>query len=103
MTGKAQTSVEGAGMVAALALLVFTAAALAQSPGSAAKPNTTIPEKQHMGPVDPPPTTTSSGVITPKADTDPGMTKKPPPQDPGETPVIPPPKGADGEPDAGAK
>jgi hypothetical protein len=55
-----------------------------------------------MGPVDPPTATTSSGVIAPKA-TDPGMTKKPPPQDPGEMPVIPPPKGADGAPDAGAK
>lgn len=94
MTRKAQTSAQAAGMLAALAVLFLAAAALAQSPGSAAKPNTTIPEKQHMGPVDPPTTTTSSGVIVPKADTDPGMTKKPPPQDPKETPVIQPPKGA---------
>jgi hypothetical protein len=33
MTRKAQTSAQVAGMFAALALLVFTAAALAQSPG----------------------------------------------------------------------
>jgi hypothetical protein len=46
--------------------------------------------------------TTSSGVIAPKTDTDPGMTRKPPPQDPSETPVIQPSKGAGGEPDAGA-
>ena len=61
-------------------------AAWAQSPGSAAKPNTTIPEKQHMGPVNPP----RDGIITPKHDNDPDMTKKPPPQSPSETPVIPP-------------
>jgi hypothetical protein len=101
MTRKAQTSAQVAGMLAALAVLFLAAAALAQSPGSAAKPNTTIPEKQHMGPVDPP-TTTRSGVIAPKVDTDPGMTKKPPPQDPKEMPVIQPPKGAGSEPDAGA-
>jgi hypothetical protein len=83
-------------MAAALFVLVFVAAALAQSPGSAAKPNSTIPEKQHLGPVNPP--TTSGGVITPKTDTDPGMTKRPPPQNPNETPVIPPPKGTGGAP-----
>jgi hypothetical protein len=94
MIRKAQTSAQVAGMLPALAVLFLAAAALAQSPGSVAKPNTTIPEKQHMGPVDPPTTTTGSGVIAPKADTDPGMTKKPPPQDPKETPVIQPPKGA---------
>lgn len=62
------------------------ACALAQSAGSAAKPNTTIPEKQHLGPVTPP----HEGVIKPKHNTDPGMTKAPPPQNPAETPVIPP-------------
>ncbi len=62
------------------------AGAVAQSPGSAAKPNTAIPDKQQLGPVTPP----SNGVITPKHDTDPAMTKKPPPQNPAETPVIPP-------------
>jgi hypothetical protein len=81
------------GMLAALLALVFAAAALAQSPGSADKPTTTIPEKQHMGPVDPGKAT--GGVITPKGDTDPGMAKTPPPQDPNETPVIPP-KGTQG-------
>jgi hypothetical protein len=60
--------------------------ALAQTPGSAAKPNTTIPEKQHMGPVTQP----QNGVITPRHDTDPDMSKSPPPQSPAETPVIPP-------------
>ncbi len=102
MTSKAQTSAHVAGMLAALAVLLLATAVLAQSPGSAAKPNTTIPEKQHMGPVDPP-AATSSGVIAPKADTDPGMTKNPPPQDPNEMPVIPPPKGTAGEPDVGAR
>jgi hypothetical protein len=101
MTSKAQTWAQVAGMLAALAVLLLATVALAQSPGSAAKPSSTIPEKQHMGPVDPP-AAGSSGVIAPKADTDPGMTKKPPPQDPKETPVIPPPKGAGGEPDVGA-
>ncbi|MGB7125755.1 MAG: hypothetical protein WBD42_02855 [Methylovirgula sp.] len=99
---KAQTIAQACGMFAALCVLVFAAAALAQSPGSAAKPNSTIPEKQHMGPVDPP-TATSDGVITPKADTDPGMTKQPPPQDPNETPVIPPPTGTGGAPGTEAK
>jgi hypothetical protein len=105
MTRNAQTSAQVAGMLAALAVLFLAAPApaLAQSPGSAAKPNTTIPEKQHMGPVHPPGVMSSSGVIVPKADTDPGITKKPPPQDPKEMPVIQPPKGAGGEPDAGAR
>ncbi len=71
------------------ALLIAAApmgAAFGQTPGSAAKPNTTIPDKQHLGPVDPP----HAGVMKPTHDTDPAMTKKPPPQDPEETPVIPP-------------
>lgn len=92
---KAQTSGQVAGMSAALVGLVFAAAALAQNPqnpGSAAKPKSTIPDKLHMGPVHPP--TATSGVIAPKANTDPAMVKKPPPQDPNETPVIPPPGGA---------
>lgn len=97
MTGQAQTTAQACGMAAALFVLVFAAVALAQSPGSAAKPNSTIPEKQHMGPVNPP-ATTSDGVITPKSNTDPGMTKQPPPQNPDETPVIPPPKGTGGAP-----
>jgi hypothetical protein len=73
---------------AATVLIVFAplASARAQSPGSAAKPNTTIPEKQHMGAA----TAPHDGVIKPKRDADPDMTKKPPPQDPAETPVIPP-------------
>ncbi|HLH11950.1 MAG TPA: hypothetical protein VKV77_08740 [Methylovirgula sp.] len=71
-------------------MAVAIGSAFAQSPGSAAKPNSTIPEKQHMGPVNPPPANATGGVITPKDDTDPGMTKKPPPQNPEETPVIPP-------------
>jgi hypothetical protein len=99
MTRKAQTSANIAGMFSALVVLIFAAAALAQSPGSAAKPNSTIPEKQHMGPVDPP---TSTSVIAPKTNTDPGMVKNPPPQDPSETPVILP-KSAGGTVDAGAK
>jgi hypothetical protein len=70
MTREAQTSAHVAGMLVALVVLVFASAALAQSPGSAVKPNSTIPEKQHMGPVNPP------------TATDPGMTKNPPPQDP---------------------
>jgi hypothetical protein len=102
MTRKAQTSAHVAGMLVALVVLVFASAVLAQSPGLAAKPNSTIPEKQHMGPVNPP-TATTDGVVAPKGDTDPEMTKNPPPQDPEETPVIPPPKGAGGEPHAGAK
>jgi hypothetical protein len=93
MTSKTRTSAQVSGLLAALVAVTFAAAALAQSPGSAAKPNSTIPEKQHMGPVDPPATT--SGVITPKGDTDPAMAKTPPPQDPAETPVIPP-KGTPG-------
>ncbi len=71
------------------ALLIVAApmgATLGQTPGSAAKPNTTIPDKQHLGPVNPP----HAGVVKPTHDTDPDMTKKPPPQDPAETPVIPP-------------
>jgi hypothetical protein len=79
-------------MLAAPFVLIFTAVALAQSPGSADKPNSTIPEKQHMGPVDPGKAT--GGVITP-GDPDPGMAKKHPPQGPAETPVIPP-KGTPG-------
>lgn len=75
------------------ALIVVAPAAHAQSPGAADKPNTTIPEKQHMGPVDPGKAT--GGVIKPNSNTDPAMVKKPPPQDPGETPVIPP-KGTPG-------
>lgn len=67
-------------------LALAPAVVFAQSPGAAAKPNTTIPEKQHIGPVDPP----ANGVIKPKSDTDPAMAKKPPPQSPAETPVIPP-------------
>jgi hypothetical protein len=39
---KAQTTAQACGMFAALIVLVFAAAALAQSPGSAAKPNSTI-------------------------------------------------------------
>jgi hypothetical protein len=73
-------------MAAALPMTAPTSAAWAQTPGSAAKPNTTIPEKQHLGPVNP----SHDGVITPKHDNDPGMTKTPPPQSPNETPVIPP-------------
>jgi len=69
-----------------IALALPMTAAFAQTPGSAAKPNTTIPEKQHLGPVNP----SHDGVITPKHDNDPDMTKKPPPQSPNETPVIPP-------------
>lgn len=61
--------------------------ALAQSAAPTAKPQTIIPDKQHMGPVTPPP---HDGVIAPKHNTDPDMTKKPPPQNPAETPVIPP-------------
>ncbi len=71
------------------ALLIAAApmgAAFGQTPGSAAKPNTTIPDKQHLGPVDPP----HAGVAKPTHDTDPAMTKNPPSQDPAETPVIPP-------------
>ncbi len=71
------------------ALLIVAApmgAAFGQTPGSAAKPSTTIPDKQHLGPVNPP----HAGVVKPPHDTDPDMTKKPPPQDPAETPVIPP-------------
>ncbi len=97
MTERVQTTAQAFGIAAALFLLVITAAALAQGPGSAAKPNSTIPEKQHMGPVRPP-ATTSGGVIAPKTDTDPGMTKRPPPQDPNETPVIPPPEETSGTP-----
>jgi hypothetical protein len=63
-----------------------TSTAFAQTAGSVAKPNTAIPEKQHLGPVNPP----HAGVVKPTHDTDPAMTKKPPPQDPSETPVIPP-------------
>jgi hypothetical protein len=73
----------------AAALLIAAApmgAAFGQTPGAVAKPNTAIPDKQHLGPVDPP----HSGVVKPTHDTDPAMTKKPPPQDPAETPVIPP-------------
>ena len=73
-------------LAAALALATPPSAVFAQSAGSAAKPNTTIPEKQQTGPVDPP----HDGVIKPKRDTDPDMIKKPPPQSPDETPVIPP-------------
>ncbi len=73
-------------LVAAFAIMAATTTVFAQSPGSVAKPNTTIPEKQHLGPVDPP----HNGVVTPKQDADPAMTKQPPPQNPGETPVIPP-------------
>ncbi len=72
----------------AAALLIAVApmgAAFGQTP-SAAKPNTAIPEKQHLGPVNPP----HAGVVKPTHDTDPDMTKKPQPQDPAETPVIPP-------------
>jgi hypothetical protein len=71
------------------ALLIVVApmgAAFGQTPGSAAKLNTTIPDKQHLGPVNPP----HAGVVKPTHDTDPDMTKKPPPQDPAEMPVIPP-------------
>jgi hypothetical protein len=73
-------------MAVALPMTAPLSAARAQTPGSAAKPNTTIPEKQHLGRVDP----SHSGVITPKHDNDPDMTKRPPPQSPNETPVIPP-------------
>jgi len=77
----------GAVLIAvALPLTAAMTAAWAQAPGSAAKPSTAIPEKQHRGPVAPSP----DGVITPKHDNDPDMTKKPPPQSPNETPVIPP-------------
>lgn len=100
MMRQTQTSAHIAGMFAALVVLVFAAAALAQSPGTAEKPNSTIPEKQHIGPVDPP---TSTSVIVPKTNTDRGMVKNPPPRDPSETPVIPPPKSAGGTPDAGAE
>lgn len=48
-----------------------------------------------MGPVNPPATDANGGVIKPKDDVDPDMTKKPPPQNPSETPVIPP-KGTPG-------
>jgi len=68
-------------------------AAMGQNPGSADKPSATIPEKQQHGPVDPGKAT--GGVIAPKGGTDPEMAKKPPPQDPNETPVIPP-KGTPG-------
>ncbi len=71
---------------ALLIVAVPMGAAFGQTPGSAAKPNTTIPDKQHLGPVNPP----HAGVVKPTHDTDPDMTKKPPPQDPAETPVIPP-------------
>ncbi len=64
-----------------------TGAAFAQIPGSPARPATTIPDKQHLGPVGSP----RSGMVKPAHDTDPEMTKRPPPQDPAETPVIPPP------------
>ena len=95
MTHQARNSVGPvAGMLAALLVLVFAATALAQSPGAADKPNSTIPEKQHMGPVNPGKTAADAGIITP-SDPDPAMVKKPPPQDPKETPVIPP-KGTPG-------
>jgi hypothetical protein len=71
---------------AALLIAAPMGVAFAQTPGSVAKPNTTIPDKQHLGPVNPP----HAGVVKPTQDTDPDMTKKPPPQDPAETPVIPP-------------
>ncbi len=70
------------------ALLIAAApmrVAFGQTPGSA-KPSTTIPDKQHLGPVDPP----RAAMVKPARDTDPEMIKKPPPQDPAETPVIPP-------------
>jgi hypothetical protein len=71
----------------ALSIVAGSAAwEMAQSPGSAAKPNTTIPEKQHMGPVTPP----HNGVMAPRHNIDPDMTKEPPPQSSTETPVIPP-------------
>jgi hypothetical protein len=77
-------------MAVAVPMTAPMTTAWAQTPGSAAKPNTTIPEKQHLGsdlgPVNP----SHDGVITPKHDNDPDMTKKPPPQSPNETPVIPP-------------
>ena len=47
-----------------------------------------------MGPVNPGKTAADAGIITP-SDPDPAMVKKPPPQDPKETPVIPP-KGTPG-------
>jgi hypothetical protein len=71
---------------ASLIALALMSAAFAQTPGAVAKPNTAIPDKQHLGPVNPP----HAGVVKPTHDTDPEMTKKPPPQDPAETPVIPP-------------
>ncbi len=53
-------------MLAGLLVLVSAAAGLAQSPGSADKPNSTIPEKQHMGPVNPGEADVTGGVIAPR-------------------------------------
>jgi hypothetical protein len=95
-----------AGRVVLAALLAtgYTVTAFAQTgPGNAASPNSTIPEKQ-VSPSQTSPVvggSTSSGVIKPKRDVDPKMTKVPPAPGTESMPVIKP-KGTPGGP-PGAK
>lgn len=90
--------------LAAFAVVGATNLAIAQNgPGNAAQPNTTIPEKQASpspGPADL--TKKKDGVIEPKHDVDPQMTKVPP-SPTGDHNVIPPKGTTGGAPDAEPK
>lgn len=88
------------GIVALASLLTagYAVAASAQTgPGNAASPNSTIPEKQASPSTTSPSVSgsTSTGVIKPKQDVDPKMTKVPPAPGTEQMPVIKP-KGTPG-------
>ena len=85
---------------ASLLMTAYSGAALAQTgTGNGAEPNSGTPEK-HASPSPTSPSVTGStknGVIKPKGDVDPNMTKIPPAKGTGNMPVIKP-KGTPGGP-----
>jgi hypothetical protein len=79
-----------------MSVAVLGTATAQVGPGNAAKPNSTIPEETAPAPgtsTDRP--VPASGVIRPKRDVDPGMTKIPPDKGSDTMPIIPP-KGTPG-------
>jgi hypothetical protein len=89
------TPLISAAALAAFAVVGSANLAIAQSgPGNAAQPNTTIPEKQDRPSSPAADVTKKDGVIEPKHDVDPQMTKIPPAPT-GDENVIPP-KGTTG-------
>lgn len=87
----------GLSTIAALLMATYAGAAFAQSGnGNTAAPNSTTPESHAKAPSSPAVTgSTKNGVIKPKGDVDPNMTKAPPEKGSTNMPVIKP-KGTPG-------